>query len=159
VRHPHIENMGELMSYHASHYNAPPAPQRRRRVWPWFVGAVVLVLACAFGGVMLLGAGAESIDREIQTVEADRLADVKVTSCKVDPGGETLSANFTVSNSGPDARVYMIQINILGSDKTTIIGDATGITSEVPAGGTYKGKAVGVLSERTRKISCQLVAA
>lgn len=134
----------------------PVTPTKRRKVWPWIVGAFAALLLCGFGSLMLLGAGVKGAADAIETAEIDRVADVTITACKVEPLLEGVEISYTVVNSSATAQAYAPQFEIVGPDKKTVVGTAADFTADVQPGATLKGKTFGTLAERKGKVSCRI---
>lgn len=139
-------------------YGMPPAPQRRK-IWPWIVGALALLLICGIGSMVLLGAGVKGAADAIETAETNRTTDVKITACSVQPLLEGVEISYTIVNSSKQAQPYAPQFEIVGPDRKTVIGTAADFTTDVQPGATLKGKTFGTLAERKGKISCRVTGA
>jgi len=138
------------------------AAPRKRRIWPWVLAAVVLVLACGVGGLALVGAGGkavvDSVDQQVSQQATDRKADIKLTSCSLGEFG-LVTVRFTVHNSSAQAQSYLPQFDI-EDGKGTVYGQATGVVNELAPGKDYKGSAVGQAEVPARtKITCALTGA
>ncbi|GAD84547.1 hypothetical protein FEK33_22505 [Nocardia asteroides NBRC 15531] len=65
-------------------YGYPPQPPRKKPVWPWIVGGIVLVLVLLAGGcAVLVGVAANEIDKEAKS-SADLVYEVGGTASQVD---------------------------------------------------------------------------
>jgi hypothetical protein len=147
------------------HYDSKPEanydyssvhPKKRKR-WPWVLGALLAVVACAFGGVAVLGVGGAAVVNQVETEEANRTADVKITSC-AKTIIDTVEVKYTIVNSGTTPRTYILDVEVK-DDKGTRIGTANGLENEVKPGVTAKGTAVGTIEGGSGKFTCSLVSA
>lgn len=126
--------------------------RRKRRVWPWIL--LVVLLVCGGGSVLAItaiGGGAKVIQQET----ASRAADITVTGC-TKTIISTVEVSYTLTNSATVSRTYLPEFRLQTADGT-IVGQAADVTPEVPAGSTYKGKAVGTIDDAAKKFTCKLV--
>lgn len=126
---------------------------KRRKIWPWIVGAALALALCGLGSVVLLGAGTKAAVDEIEQQQTQRTADVKITECGKSVQ-RLVEVSYTVTNSGTEARQYFPSFDLV--DKNDIvIGSALDMTTELKPGETFKGKALGTVSSNG-KVTCRL---
>ncbi len=91
-------------------FTMQPGPPRRQR---WLVGAgvlaLVLVLVC-IGAVLVVGFGAKSVSDTIRNDEKEAGTDVALTGCATDRTTGLMTADITITNRGPDAASYVVDI-------------------------------------------------
>ena len=118
---------------------------------------VLLIVApiafCAAGSVVAV-AGIGGGAAVVQKAEEDRSKDITIKSCKAGEFG-TVEVAYTIVNSSDTTQTYIPQFSVTAKDGT-IVGEASDITSEVPAGKTYKGEAVGTVSGKPGTVTCSL---
>jgi hypothetical protein len=134
------------------------AARPRKRLWPWVVGALTLALLCGFGSVAMLGAGTAAVVNEVEQQSISRTADITITKCETDTAGDlsSVTIRYTIVNSADVARPYIPEFDVVAADGA-VIGSATDFVQELKAGGTHRGKAMGLLSEGTKgKLTCKL---
>lgn len=126
--------------------------RRKRRAWPWILATVLAV--CGIGSVVTfaaIGGGVKAVQQETQS----RTADITISGCSKTVIG-TVEVAYTLTNSATVSRVYLPEFRLETADGT-IVGQAADITPEVPAGKSYKGKAVGTIDDGAGKFTCKLV--
>jgi len=138
----------------------PQQPQHKRRIWPWVLGGVTLgVMLLCGAGALLLGGAASQVDKQIQQEQTARADSVKITSCKMDSVLNIPLVDFTVTNTTDKQQDYIVQFNIVDKDGV-VVGSASDIASNVPAGGSAKGQAMGSFTgDKSAKFKCVLVGA
>jgi hypothetical protein len=109
--------------------------------------------------MVLLGAGVKGAADAVQTAETNRMTDVQITACSVQPLLEGVEISYTIVNSSKQAQPYAPQFEILAADGKTVVGTAADFTADVQPGRTLKGKTFGTLAERRGKISCRVTGA
>jgi hypothetical protein len=120
--------------------SAPPV--KRRKVWPWVLGGViVVVLACGIGGLALLGAGGKAVVNTVNEQASSRQLDVTITGCKLGEFGEG-EITYKIFNHTKTAQDYMPDFDFRDKSGTTY-GEAVDIVNNLAPGKTYNGKAVG----------------
>jgi hypothetical protein len=134
-------------------YPYQQAYPKRRRTWPWIVAAAAFVF-CVVGAIAAI-AGIGGTAAVIEKESESRAADINIGTC-TKTIINTVEVNYTLTNSSSAGRSYMPEFRIVAWDKA-ILGSAHDFTPEVPAGSTYKGKAVGTIAEGAEKFTCELV--
>lgn len=113
----------------------PPVPAPRRRLWPWVLLTIAsLAVAGCFIGVFAVGGAAKNIEKS----GSSRLADVTISSCKVDSLGLG-QVEYRIHNSSATAQTYLVQLRIEDA-KGNMIGQGSDFADEVPAGKDFAGK-------------------
>lgn len=130
-----------------------PAPRRKRR-WPRVLVVVLVMLAaCGIGASALIGGGAAAVQHSV----ASRTGDVTITSCGKSVV-DTIEIGYKIHNSSVVTQTYLPEFNVLSG--STIVGQASDIAENIPAGGDYAGRAVGMLDDGARTgLTCKLVSA
>lgn len=136
----------------------PPQPPKKRKIWPWIVGAVVLFAACAFGGIALLGAGANKVVNDVHATEQAQLNDIKINSCTMGAGG-LATVKYTIHNDTGSKQTYTPTFDITDA-KGNVYGQAADIVTDLPAGKDYHGSAMGTYGDASvGNIICKLTGA
>jgi hypothetical protein len=135
----------------------PPPPARKSHTLRTVL-IVLAVLAALCGGAGVLFVGAVGGTAKVVTDEqASRAGDITVDSCRAELG-TIVYVQYTIVNSGTTSQTYIPQFDLIGTDGT-VLGQASDITSDLAPGKTYKGKAMGTLSDRVPAFTCKLVSA
>lgn len=128
----------EMTSMPGHFHNVP----RRRRIWPWFLGAgVVLLIVCGIASVISFASVGGAVNT-LQKEDAARQADVKIQTCAAQPFG-MVEVKYSITNSGKTTRTYLPQFELVSKSDSTRIGTASGIEPDVKPGQTVKGSAQG----------------
>lgn len=109
---------------------APPVPpKRKRKIWPWVLGGLALVMLAGCGLVTLvLGAGAKAINDEVEGTKTD--VSLVAGSCKGTEYG--WEAKVKITNSGKSNRSYWVQVNL--EKGATRLGEAHAIVNDLGPG-------------------------
>jgi hypothetical protein len=129
---------------------------RKRRVWPWVLGAVVLVMLCGVGALVALGAGGKAVVDTVNEQATARAAEIKITSCTGPDQFGMVTVKYTIHNGSDEAQSYLPQFD-LGDGKGTVYGQAADIVNNLGAGKDYKGSAANVVqAPKGAKIVCSV---
>lgn len=130
-----------------------PKP-KRSKIWLWILlGMLVLCGGGSALAVATIGGAAAVVEKSA----TDRAEDVTITSCKVTQD-LFVEVGYTIKPHANGSQVYFPQFNITDSTGA-IIGTAADITTNLPSGSTYKGKAMGNITPVQGKITCVLAEA
>jgi hypothetical protein len=132
---------------------------RKRRVWPWVLVAVVLVLGCGVGGLVLVGAGGKAVVDTVNDQATARAAEIKITSCTGPDEFGMVTVKYTIHNGSDQVQSYLPQFD-LGDGKGMVYGQAADIVNNLAAGKDYKGSAANVVqAPKGAKIVCSVTGA
>jgi hypothetical protein len=132
------------------------AAPRKRRIWPWVLAAVVLVLGCGVGALVLVGAGGKAVVDTVNEQATARAADIKITSCTGPDEFGMVTVKYTIHNGSGDPQSYLPQFD-LGDGKGTVYGQAADIVNNLGAGKDYRGSAANVVqAPKGAKIVCSV---
>jgi hypothetical protein len=127
----------------------PYVPQqtypKKRRIWPWILGAVVVMALCGFGGIAFLAAGTNKVVQDVHASEAARTADVQITACNLGAGG-LATVKYKIHNGSQDTQDYTPTFNIEDA-AGNVYGQTADIVTGLAPGKDYKGQAVGTFGE------------
>jgi hypothetical protein len=141
------------------HQDIGHEPRKRRRVWPWVLGAVLLVVACAVGALGLIGAGGKAVVDTVNEQATARASEVKITSCTGPDEFGMVTVKYTIRNDSAEAQSYLPQFD-LGDGKGTVYGQAGDIVNGLAPGKEYKGSAANVVqAPKGAKIVCSVTGA
>jgi hypothetical protein len=122
------------------HWAPYDAQKRKRKVWPWVVGALVLLALCGFGALALVGAAGNSVVKQVHATEAAKTADIRLKACNLGEFG-MVTVKYTITNNTGATQDYVPTFNI--EDKSgNVHGQTADIVTALAPGKTYTGSAV-----------------
>lgn len=137
----------------------PTPGQPKRRIWPWVLVALALVLACGVGGIALLGAGGKAVVNTVNDQATARASEVKITSCTGPDEFGMVTVKYTIHNGSDEVQSYLPQFD-LGDGKGTVYGQAADVVNNLAAGKDYRGSAANVVqAPKGAKIVCSVTGA
>ena len=135
----------------------PPVRKERSAIKVVLIVAAIVLAVCGGGALAafgIVGGGVATVEHE----SADRTADVTITGCEITVI-DSIEVAYTIKNSSKSPRSYSPRFSVTTPDGT-IVSDANDFTQSIAAGATYKGKAIGMLSDASNKrVTCKLVSA
>lgn len=112
--------------------------QKKKKVWPWIVGGILLLALIACGlSTLVLGAGAKAISDEVSAAKSD--VSLVPGSCR--EGTLGWEAKVKIVNSGTTKRSYWVQVNLMNGQ--TRLGEAHAIVNDLGPGQTVTEEASG----------------
>lgn len=133
-----------------------PVPPRKRTGRTVLITLLIIsagAVLCAAGATALIGGAGTAVKH----TSVSRFNDITVNGCEktiID----TVEITYTAVNSGNATAHYFPRFDIRDA-AGAVIGTATDFSPAVPAGGTFKGKAIGVLNTDAAGFSCVLTGA
>lgn len=140
-------------------YTEPNIYPKKRKVWPWIVGGLLLLFLCVGGTFVactaMVGGAVSEIDKELKENKELKTKQVEINKCtKTDFG--FVEIRYTVTNDFAEEQSYLIQFEIKDADGVRT-GEAHAALNNIAAGTTAKDKAVSIAEVGTKKFTCSIV--
>lgn len=119
------------------------------------IASTITLVLCAAGALFVSAVTGTAV-HGVQQDNADRIGDVKISSCERSVI-DTVEVSYVIVNSSTTPRSYLLEFEAVTKDGVRI-GVANGFENDVPGLGTAKGKAAGTIAEKG-SFSCRLVGA
>lgn len=110
----------------------PASPAKKRRVWPWILLGVLVVLVGGCGLIIF------AIDEAVDDLEEQDRRALEQTTCAVTGVDfvDDLELEITVTNTTSERSSYFIEYEILDADGT-FLGDGFASITNVPPGSEF----------------------